>query len=232
MKKIGILKLCSIAAFAAAGAFAIASAVSSKSVEPTKAADPETITIYCTQSLTGYGYDDAISLYQWGGESGNPSWGDFQVMTKAYTNNYGQSIFKAEIPNDREGLIFVFWKDSNLYQTVNVETGIKNNAAWYLEYGSLPGGSATVGTWSIYPYTINYHGNGSTSGSMSSQTAYDDVDWGLTANSYVKTGSSFAGWNTKADGTGVAYGNNASVIAGTMSTAESSTLDLYAQWVE
>ena len=230
MKKYRLLKLFSALALLGGGALALSQVKKAESVGAAS-----TITIYCTKSLNYL--NDAISVHQWGGATPGTTWGDFTPMTKAYDNSMGQPVFKLEIPSDRTGIIFVSWQGSDEKQTFNIESGIADNAAWYLsDFAQDPSDGnkwkMTVGTWNIYPYQINYHGNGSTSGSMASETAYDDVDWGLTANSFVKTGSSFAGWNTKADGTGTSYANCAQVLTGTMSSASSTTLDLYAQWRE
>jgi hypothetical protein len=50
----------------------------------------------------------------------------------------------------------------------------------------------------------------------------------LTANGCSKTGNEFNGWNTKADGSGTAYGNQASVK--NLTTSNAATVTLYAQW--
>ncbi|MEI6311151.1 MAG: InlB B-repeat-containing protein [Bacteroidota bacterium] len=70
-------------------------------------------------------------------------------------------------------------------------------------------------------FTVTFDGNGSTSGSMSNQTA--SVATNLTANAFARTGYSFAGWNTLANGTGTAYANSASYPFTANTT-------LYAQW--
>jgi hypothetical protein len=46
----------------------------------------------------------------------------------------------------------------------------------------------------------------------------------VAANTYTKTGKTFSGWNTKADGSGTAY------AAGASYTLTSAGLKLYAQW--
>ena len=45
----------------------------------------------------------------------------------------------------------------------------------------------------------------------------------LNANSFTRTGYTFSGWNTNADGSGTAYGDGASI-------SPSSNVTLYAQW--
>lgn len=69
-------------------------------------------------------------------------------------------------------------------------------------------------------YTVTFDANGGT-GSMSNQTASSATN--LTSNSFTRTGFSFAGWNTAANGTGTAYANGASY-------AFTANATLYAQW--
>lgn len=194
-----------------------------ESVKEVKA--DSTIDIYCTKSFD-YLIDD-IRVHQWGGDTPGTTWGwdSFSVMTKAFDNKYGQPVFKLTIPSDRTGLIFISKQGDAMKQTVNIESGIEDNACWYFDGWS--GDKMNVGKTSVHPYTINYYGNGSTSGSMSSETAYSDVSWGLTANSYSKTGYVFDKWTTNADGSGTSYTDSALVEEGSI---EGNTLDLYAQW--
>ena len=80
-------------------------------------------------------------------------------------------------------------------------------------------------------YTIAFAGNGHTSGSTANLTncLYDN-SYTLTANGYTKTGYTFSGWNTKADGTGTSYADKASVSK--LSATNGATVRLYAQWTE
>lgn len=72
--------------------------------------------------------------------------------------------------------------------------------------------------------TITFKGNGSTSGSMSKQTAYTNSTFTLKKNAFKKSGYVFAGWNTKANGKGTSYSNKQKVSNLTGS------ITLYAQW--
>lgn len=77
-------------------------------------------------------------------------------------------------------------------------------------------------------YSIAFDGNGATAGSMSSMEDREpDVTYTLPANNYKRTGYTFVGWNTKADGTGVSFANKAEVK--NLGTDEE-TITLYAQW--
>lgn len=79
-----------------------------------------------------------------------------------------------------------------------------------------------------YTYTIKYVGNGSTSGTMSSQTMEEDTYKLLLENTFVKEHYEFVGWNTKADGSGVQYGDHVAVV--NLSKKQGETVKLYAQW--
>ncbi len=72
--------------------------------------------------------------------------------------------------------------------------------------------------------TITFKGNGATSGSMSSQTAYTNSTFTLKKNAFKKSGYSFAGWNTKKNGKGISYTNKQTINNLT------GDLTLYAQW--
>lgn len=76
-------------------------------------------------------------------------------------------------------------------------------------------------------YKVNFNGNGATSGTMASMSCQPDTSYTLTVNAYKKTGYSFNGWNTKADGSGKAYTNKASVKN---LAAAGGSITLYAQW--
>ncbi len=76
-------------------------------------------------------------------------------------------------------------------------------------------------------YAITYHLNGATGGSApADQTKKHDQDLTLATNSgdLVRTGYTFGGWNTKADGSGIDY-----AVGATYSTNADTTL--HAKWV-
>ena len=77
-------------------------------------------------------------------------------------------------------------------------------------------------------YTVKFDANGGTGGSMSNQSHTYGVSKALTANAFTRTGYTFAGWNTKADGTGTKYTDKQSVS--NLSSTDGATITLYAQW--
>ena len=80
--------------------------------------------------------------------------------------------------------------------------------------------------WTANTYTVTFNANGANGGSMNAQTFTYDVAKALSENKYTRTGYSFAGWNTAANGSGTAYTNKQSVS----NLATSGNVDLYAQW--
>ena len=80
--------------------------------------------------------------------------------------------------------------------------------------------NVTAFTYNASQHTVFFNANGGT-GSMANQTA--SVPTALTLNAFTRTGYSFSGWNTAANGSGTSYGNGAtySFTAG---------VTLYAQW--
>lgn len=83
--------------------------------------------------------------------------------------------------------------------------------------------------WTENTYGISFNGNGSTGGSTAAMTGIRYTESkNLTANGFTKTGYSFNGWNTKADGSGTSYADKASVSK--LSATNGATVILYAQW--
>ncbi|MGD9731370.1 MAG: LamG-like jellyroll fold domain-containing protein [Desulfamplus sp.] len=102
----------------------------------------------------------------------------------------------------------------------------QNGALWNF---SLNGATSNWVTGFSAPasYTITYNGNGNTGGTVpSAQTKTHDAALTLATNSggLVKSGSTFDGWNTQADGLGTDY------TAGATYTANAS-ITLYAKWL-
>ncbi len=77
--------------------------------------------------------------------------------------------------------------------------------------------------WEKYADPIITFDKNDGSGTTLTQTVPYGESATLNANSFTRTGYTFSGWNTKADGTGTAYGDGASI-------SPSSNVTLYAQW--
>ncbi len=77
--------------------------------------------------------------------------------------------------------------------------------------------------WTANTYAVTFNGNGSTSGSMSNETFTYGVAKALSTNGFSRTGYTFTGWNTQANGSGTAYGAGATITITANTT-------LFAQW--
>lgn len=82
--------------------------------------------------------------------------------------------------------------------------------------------------WRAITYTIRFDGNKATSGTMGDLTATYDTKATLPTNRYARPGKAFAGWNTKADGSGAMYRNKAEVT--NLASSQDDVVVLYAQW--
>lgn len=84
--------------------------------------------------------------------------------------------------------------------------------------------------WKPITYTVVYDANAEEgiTGSTANSTHTYDVAKNLTENSYARTGYTFIGWNTKADGSGDSYADKESVK--NLTSVDGDTVTLYAQW--
>ena len=81
--------------------------------------------------------------------------------------------------------------------------------------------------WTANSYTVTFDANGG-EGSMNQQTFTYDVAQALNQNTFTRTGYSFTGWNTQADGNGSTYGDEAEIL--NLTTEANGSITLYAQW--
>ena len=134
---------------------------------------------------------------------------------------YGTALTLSSTKPTRKGYTFVNWNTK--------ADGTGNSYAAGASYTS--NAAVTLyAQWKANTYTVAFNGNGSTSGSMSNLSMTYGTAKNLTANAFAKTGYTFNGWNTKADGSGTSYANKASVK--NLTSANGGTVTLYAQWKE
>jgi len=140
--------------------------------------------------------------------------------------------------------------DANQYQTgatvtVLAQGSLVKTGATFTGWDTLANGTGTAyaanttfaiaatnitlyAQWTTNPtYTVTYNGNGNSSGTIPSDANQYQTGATVTAlpqGSLVKTGATFAGWNTLANGTGTAYAANTTFV---MTAAN---VSLYAQW--
>ena len=83
--------------------------------------------------------------------------------------------------------------------------------------------------WEAITYTIDFKRNSSdASGDTPNQTFQYDEEKPLNNNGFVRNDYDFVEWNTKEDGTGVAYANGATVK--NLTSVDDAIVRLYAQW--
>ncbi|MBS7528330.1 InlB B-repeat-containing protein [Fusibacter paucivorans] len=102
--------------------------------------------------------------------------------------------------------------------------------AWDFDADTMPDSDLTLyAKWvEIQTYTVAYDGNGNTGGDVPTDTgayaAGADVTVAGNTGGLEKTGYTFAGWNTQADGKGTDYAGASSYTMGTANAT------LYAKW--
>lgn len=175
-------------------------------------------------------YADTILYAQWYNSAGT----DYQVIydgngstsgvpptTANYKSGLGVTVSPTAGSLAKTGFTFYGWNTAaNGLGTAYPVTsnGFTMPAANVTLYAQWVDTSAT-------PYTLTYFGNGNTSGTVPSATSYPSG----TSTSVVslapiaKSGYTFLGWNTAANGSGINYSNNASIVM-------DSNKSLYAQW--
>lgn len=158
------------------------------------------------------------------------------VWSSGVTNS-GQNVSVNIGAMGKESKSYTFYvKLTDAYKKNTMATGgtynpvVTNNvhADYKVSGGKYEGQSKTASntqqyTLPWYAYDVIYNGNGNTGGSTSNQVKIGGINLSLRSNGFTKTAYRFKEWNTKADGTGIAYtaGFNYSTNEG---------LTLYAIW--
>ncbi|MCQ2530834.1 MAG: InlB B-repeat-containing protein, partial [Lachnospiraceae bacterium] len=154
---------------------------------------------------------------------------DFTAMPSMTNLEYGEEYELSDITYGKPGYIFLGWntkRDGTGTSYDNMET-ISNLV-------STNGGSIYLyAQWHINTYKIvfspNYDYNPSGFKAMASMTNREcGTTYTLSANTYTRSGYTFAGWNTQRDGSGDSYANKASVKD--MTLEDGGVVYLYAQW--
>ena len=110
---------------------------------------------------------------------------------------------------------------------------VSNNSEWPAavnagdKISGKTGNVTLTAKWKANTFTITFDKNGGT-GTMADQTANYGSAVILSANTFVREGYAFKGWNTKADGTGTNYADKASVTITDPLT--NNAITLYAVW--
>ncbi len=142
--------------------------------------------------------------------------------TKQVALDYDSTVFMAE------GKVVYTVDDPSIASVKEDGTvkGIKNGTT-ELTATILPSGRSTSVELNVSgikqdSFTVTFAANGG-SGEMADQTLAADAQTALTANAFTRSGYTFTGWNTEADGSGTAYSNGQEITP-------TEDMTLYAQW--
>ncbi|NLB51894.1 MAG: cadherin-like domain-containing protein, partial [Syntrophomonadaceae bacterium] len=128
------------------------------------------------------------------------------TVLKTETVNHGSAATAPQVP-ERDGYTFTGWDRS---------------------FSNVTSDITVTAVFEIKNYNVIYHANGATSGTVPASSSHQymsTVTVAANSGNLAKAGYSFAGWNTKADGTGTNY------AAGTGTfTMGASGVNLYARW--
>ena len=172
--------------------------------------------------------DGSIDLYAnlgalWGDKA--VRWKDgaksYDATTNAYLKNTGNLI-------DQLDAVFTIGFDSTTEQRSATYTSdvTRNGKTTGLDSGTFSNTPITSGI-AEGESAIEYVGNGATGGKYLNNTAKPGTaTTTASASQFTRTGYTFTGWNTKANGTGTSYQPGAAIAY----PAEGRTLTLYAQW--
>lgn len=146
----------------------------------------------------------------------------------SYNVLYGYT-FKAP---SKKGYQFVAWTDSKGTKWTGVNADVTNSFSsasdLYAKLAARTTGDLKLNAnWKGNSYSIKFDANGG-SGTMANESMTYGASKALTANTLVRPSYMFIGWNTKADGSGTAYADKASVS--NLTTENNGTVTLYAQW--
>lgn len=145
----------------------------------------------------------------------------------ASTATYNQPFKTKQNSFSRTGYTFNGWNESangsGVAWALDSSGVYESGKSWTWNYAK---DITLYAQWNANTYTVNYNSNGG-SGSMSSDTATYGQGYTTKANGFTKNGYTFAGWNEKADGTGMDW---TGWIGKPWTWSYTNGVTLYAQW--
>jgi len=147
-----------------------------------------------TQDVLSYLSDWAVNTYK---ISFHPNGGSPTPSSQwvRFGEEYGDAITASTGNVTRLGHNFAGWwttrYSGGIEILANDIVAITENTTLYARWTPMSGGTVTK-------YSINFHGNGHTGGTMASQSANVNTPITLNANAFVRTSHTFRGWATSA----------------------------------
>ena len=175
---------------------------------------------YQTTTLTTKPLDPAVGQ----GQSAiryDPNGGDGDAFTKVGDSGTTATTAEAGVFL-RKGYAFAGWN------TKADGTGTAYQAGADVAYPAEGQTLTLYARWRPITYKVRFDGDKATSGMMADLMATYDAKAALPANGFKRAGYTFAGWNTKPDGTGTAYKDKGEVT--NLASSQDDVVVLYAQW--
>ena len=178
--------------------------------------------VYFTSDNSDYGVglDDQgnVVLVQKGSVTLDSNGGTIAEGKEVTSYTFGTSVPLPTADDiTREGYTFGGWYDNEDFSGEKIEeisaTDTGDKKYW--------------AKWTANSYTVGFNANGG-DGTMTNQSFTYDVVQALSANAFTRTGYTFTGWNTTAEGTGTSYEDGTEVS--NLSSAVGGEVTLYAQW--
>jgi uncharacterized repeat protein (TIGR02543 family) len=151
-------------------------------------------------------------------------WSAAPNQTVVFDANGGSGSMTSQVANVATNLTANTFTRSG-YNFAGWATAANGTGTQYADQASYPftSGTTLYAKWSTVPNkTVTFDANDG-SGSPATSTQAANVATNLTANTFTRTGYTFSGWNTAANGSGTAYANQASY-------SFAADTRLYAQW--
>ena len=188
------------------------------------------------EDINIYSGDVDVCVYKYGGYSGNPIFASVQgegylkqVVFNSFEENRSCVMMESIPANSNLKFITPMGMTGLIYQ----EESLMGNFAFALgldniettdKYLRLSGESRQMIVATYASGSFNPNGG---EGVMAGISAPIGQDYTLPKNTFTRTGYRFAGWNTKADGSGAGYADEA-----TIHVSSANDINLYAQWRE
>ena len=173
----------------------------------------------------------------WSGASSGTNNGMYPLLVSGVALNLSSNQFTVVVPDAglMVGQYQLIYDGSGITGSVNstpLYTGGSGVAPGYTGHISFGGTNNIYLIVTANTYSVSYNGNGSTGGSVPSDSgAYTNgatVTVLANTGNLTRTGYTFGGWNTAANGTGTAYAASGSAPL----TMGLTNVTLYAQWTQ
>ena len=167
--------------------------------------------------------------FAYGGNNNTGGSTSNQTATQYYTSYNTKSTATVTAKSNgytRTGYTFTTWNTKANGSGTEVAVGSNISFSPAVDSTSLT--KTVYAQWAGISYTVKFNGNNNTGGSTANQGFTYGTAQNLRANGFTRTGYTFAGWNTKANGSGTSYSNQQSV--NNLTSTSGGTFNLYAQW--